>query len=815
MSNDCWHDDQKVDVTHFTQLFAALLLTTALLILSALDAKEQCLQHETYALLDLVDDDNFQKAYNKALDDESVTCVRMFHYILVPTSSITILLAGIAILLLYLYGRRWGHAVLQHHPEDAPLPSASSSLRITGQLLTLAIGVMGAQTYNIITVMLQPRATNNNNNGQQESDNPYQSLAAVDQYGHVGDNANLYYLSWMAEALALALLYQLATAFVRLYRTAAPSSSTGGGSQLLQLHQQPTQLLRATSWDNNITTTPQEDRETRATWYQSIYRLRFRTGIWVATLAATLVIVASSQHVWNQVVWPYARHAAYGNGGSSGGSGRVAYTRVCQVVAEAGAAPRLCQGTVMAFLVGIVTSALCATAIGMHLTARQSAHLRTLRESWSPWEKIFVQNRVPLQTELFLSMLLSLLLGFNAVFCTGVKGPAAKVGNLYYASWLSFLLCVRICLGCLEEYYDIDDRDERSTTSSRHTYDAPKATEVVPDPPSSSHDTDHLDPAKAADLMEKDRVKRVRKYFFLCIFSVVCAASAYDASLYQEKALTRIQVYMILSPIIVSALAAGLFVLCLSKRCYIIVSHFLVGGILSIICFSLWLADLVVSMHSGRSWAVNSIGEIQMANLYYFSWAGIITAGLLMMGYIKTLFAVHNPDYMSIVWVAICKVCFVILGAALHIWHTIAGNCEFDEITYGAVTFCSRTVLAMSLSLAGMLVGGLVVLGRMLITLCPSCRCSRVQAHVEMLVSIFLVLLFGAGVALITGIGGPGQSVGDLYYSTWLAFWVSLGILLNCESEVRRLQSEQGNTEAKSSNGNLLFMHHQSNSVLV
>lgn len=83
-------------------------------------------------------------------------------------------------------------------------------------------------------------------------------------------------------------------------------------------------------------------------------------------------------------------------------------------------------------------------------------------------------------------------------------------------------------------------------------------------------------------------------------------------------------------------------------------------------------------------------------------------------------------------------------------------SCDFDEITSGAVTFCSRTVLAMIVALTGMLVGGLVVAGRLMVVLCPTCRCSRIQAHVEMLISMFLVFLFGAAVALITGIGGPG-----------------------------------------------------------
>jgi putative effector of murein hydrolase LrgA (UPF0299 family) len=199
-------------------------------------------------------------------------------------------------------------------------------------------------------------------------------------------------------------------------------------------------------------------------------------------------------------------------------------------------------------------------------------------------------------------------------------------------------------------------------------------------------------------------------------------------------------------------------------------------------------------MHSDDSWAVNGIGEIEMANLYYFSWAGILTAGLQLMSYMQAWFGINKgEDYMTVVWAAIVKVCFVILGAALHIWHTIADKCDLNYVvSNGAFSFCSRTIVAMIIALTGMLVGGLVVLVRMMLGLCcRKCNCSRIQAHVEMLLSIFLVFLFGAAVALITSIGGPGQSVGDLYYSTWLAFWVSLGIFVSCYEQINREEEEQ------------------------
>ena len=92
-----------------------------------------------------------------------------------------------------------------------------------------------------------------------------------------------------------------------------------------------------------------------------------------------------------------------------------------------------------------------------------------------------------------------------------------------------------------------------------------------------------------------------------------------------------------------------------------------------------------------------------------------------------------------------------------------------------------------------MVVGSIIVLLRLAITFSAISQKwnRRLQAHVEMLTSIFLVLLFGAAVAMITGIGGPGQSVGDLYYSTWLAFCVSIAIFVRCYEQIQAEESQQ------------------------
>jgi hypothetical protein len=986
------------DFNHWLHLTMALLLCTCMAILSAYDAEIHCLQHEIYAVMQLVNDDDaaiqlaYEAAYNTAVDNETLKCIYMFERVVLPSCGTTAFLALFATVIIFAYNyvnkkrakevqrngcmNKYSASIDNAHEPKVESDSQSSAsaaaivdshgsaidmnphqwsavVSVTISLFFIYILMLVLQTFNISSVMLRPR-TDDDIDDEDEVGNPYQSLAAVDRYGHVGDNANLYYLSWLTFGLSIALVYQVSTSCFRVIRAAKlqrrqqrqPDGLYKGSynpsayvKKNTRNNDHEDRLLRATSWECD---TPEQNRrhrkrllvdQSRAAWYSSLYRLRVRTGVWTATCITCLIIVASSQYIWRQVLWPYIsltqqRQQSHQNSNyySSNEASTLqnqnsplSYFSVCHQTpyyhSDSSSSmmtsftPQLCRRTLAAWFVGLVAAVLCAAAIVMHLTSRyfNTNHSGSYRlpakvvqavtapptassrstdalettgstrkgscsaptsdyydhdvvqlltaedlcpQTSNAWKNATPSallsryyshhhpNRLPLRTELALGILLSLLLGVNAVLVTGVEGPALKVGNLYYASWISFLLCVRICLGCIEEYFNVDEEDEdnekiqdtpqssdiestdnafpnvrrNDTTKISAPYKSPVPlvdgipvlqnrldSSILPAGSGSSAASKEVATVSAdsitstAKKQEKKRLDRVRNYFFLSIFSAVCFASSYDAASNQKNALSREQIYMMYAPCVVASLSCLSFGLSLSKRCYSVLSKFWIGGLLSILSFSILLADLLITMHSDDSWAVNNIGEISMANLYYFAWASIFTSGVQMSSFVKALFGIRKLDYMSAVWVAICKVCFIILGASLHIWHTISDNCEFDEITLGAVTFCSRTVLAISVSLTGMLVGGLVVLGRIFILMCPSCRAARFQAHIEMLISLFLVFLFVAAVALITGIGGPGQSVGDLYYGTWGAFWVSIGIFVSCHHQLTE-EEKEGNS---------------------
>lgn len=858
-------------------LFVCLLLTTILALLSAWDAQNHCISNETDALLALLgqasegganpngeEGEEQDELSEGAVQQVITTCREMFRQVMLPVGLVTCL------------GSLLGLGILRQHQKSfgkkkKPLMVQSPPCFYYFYLPLLFVSglILAAWTVGIILVMLESR-----NN---DTDNPYTSLAAVDSMGRVADNANLYYMSWFSEGLAILIFYQLLGAFIRQHcppmitqppptmsttLPANPSIVSNASSAFFPWQHRhslaPSIIAAKSSMDNSLVQFPalhapsatfpattRRYHSSRIKWFQTFYQLRVRTGIWVAALLSSLVVVASSAHIFHEVLLPAAQSLyddddylsyEHRNDWWNVIADNKSHRKVCGILADQSSklSEEMCSRTVFSLVSGVFAVILCSTAIILHLLTRRSAAADALyyEACGGVYHDLALQmmatkhHHLPLRSELLLSFVLSLWLGWNALMVSSVQGPAPRVGNLYYASWLCFLLSLRICLGCVEEHFNInDEEDHEQQTNSHHTlFSNPdngkkarasyRAPDLSPDNDSTKTQQARRTPGdepsvicndkSTKDAAERERAKRVRRYFFLGTFSAVCAGSAMDAAMNQDYVLTLSEKYMIFAPFTVAVLSAALFMFCLSKSSYATVSQVWCGGVLSCLTFGIWLLNLILTMHSEDSWAVNRVGEIEMANLYYFSWASIITAGLQMTSYAKDALKLEPEDFMLVVWAAIGKVCFVILGAAGHIWHTISDQCDIIEIQNSAITFCSRTILAMIVAGTGLVIGGSVVCIRVLVP--TSCFSTRSRAHCEAILSIFLVLLFGVAAAMITGIGGPGQSVGDLYYATWLAFWVSIGIFVSCYDQIKLedSQSEECNTENAPPNDGVL-----------
>ena len=194
------------DFNHWSHLTMALLLCTSMAILSAYDAEMHCLQHEIYAVLQLVNDDDaaiqaaYEAAYNTAIDNETMKCIHMFQRVILPIGGSTVVCAVIALTIIYVYSwmnkrhhrdttnRISTHPIndiktvetspIQAPPCDSDSQSSSVSgpisqsakallrpyvhqwstiVSITVSLFILYLIMFALQTYNVIAVMLKPR----------------------------------------------------------------------------------------------------------------------------------------------------------------------------------------------------------------------------------------------------------------------------------------------------------------------------------------------------------------------------------------------------------------------------------------------------------------------------------------------------------------------------------------------------------------------------------------------------------------------------------------------------------------------------------
>lgn len=165
---------------HYQLLLASLLLTTLLAVASAYDARSECISQEMYWLREFLDDDvqndlNYQDQnyFDDAVKQEGrAECLEMFNFVIVPAGVTTFVFCILALIIL----RR--HVMyLETIAEDYNPSHVSVLLKLFFPLFI----VLAMWTYAIFSIMLKPKV-----NPSLYDQNPYKSLAAVDQMGHIG-----------------------------------------------------------------------------------------------------------------------------------------------------------------------------------------------------------------------------------------------------------------------------------------------------------------------------------------------------------------------------------------------------------------------------------------------------------------------------------------------------------------------------------------------------------------------------------------------------------------------------------------------------
>ena len=118
-------------------------------------------------------------------------------------------------------------------------------------------------------------------------------------------------------------------------------------------------------------------------------------------------------------------------------------------------------------------------------------------------------------------------------------------------------------------------------------------------------------------------------------------------------------------------------------------------------------------------------------------------------------------------------------GSCIDIILSIGDKCKAAEKGDDTDVFCKRTEAGAIFGFIGMVTGFLAAVYRFYV---PNPSINGVIG--ESIMSTILAIIFAFSLAMVTGIGGPGQAVGDLYYGSWLAFLAALGVAGGLYSEV-------------------------------
>lgn len=200
----------------------------------------------------------------------------------------------------------------------------------------------------------------------------------------------------------------------------------------------------------------------------------------------------------------------------------------------------------------------------------------------------------------------------------------------------------------------------------------------------------------------------------------------------------------------------------------------------------LWTVLVAVVTSPTTGLAVEDDGAVALANLYYFTWAGFITGVVLLASYAESSFGInvrasfqtsnanHNtrmqsenikaPSMAFIFWSSLMATSLIVMGTAADIYNR---NCEV-QVDMKEQPFCSRTVFAITTSVMSTIVCLLVITAKMLYLTVPFLA--------EVFLCIVLLFLYGFEVLYATSANGPGGPLGNLYYFSWISFFLCFGI---------------------------------------
>jgi hypothetical protein len=221
-------------------------------------------------------------------------------------------------------------------------------------------------------------------------------------------------------------------------------------------------------------------------------------------------------------------------------------------------------------------------------------------------------------------------------------------------------------------------------------------------------------------------------------------------------------------------------------------------GIVIIVLTAFWAAtvSIVTNASNGLGVSEDASNQVLNGNLYYFSWAGFVTAIILLVKFLRSAFGVdlvgevRNRAARLTLWAAMLASAMVVMGSSARVLNE---DCSAANDTNFTDTYCKRTKFALSLGVIGLILS-MVVVGMKMLT-------STAPFMVEFAISIVLAIMNAFGVAYITSAKGPGSAIGNLYYFSWISFLTAAFLAAECFNQFTGRAGTAASTGAADSNG--------------
>jgi hypothetical protein len=208
------------------------------------------------------------------------------------------------------------------------------------------------------------------------------------------------------------------------------------------------------------------------------------------------------------------------------------------------------------------------------------------------------------------------------------------------------------------------------------------------------------------------------------------------------------------------------------------------GG-LAFIVTGIWAGALPVIMKPDNEIGVSASFGILDANLYFSSWAAAITAVYILGNYAQTVMKLRALDFSKtssqmIKWYLFTFASVVVLSSSSRLF-------KATDCTEGN-SYCRRTQYGIFLGALGAAFG---------LIMCLMSFVGKLPRWGEAGMAFLSLAAYACGVAAITfgGEKGPGTEIGNLYFSTWIGFILSVFLTVTCWAEVRD-KGEEGEAES-------------------